>query len=285
MRTAIAAVGLVVLLPATGLGGEQDLDSPAGAPPSYLRDRDAAVPTSMFGTYILPGELIVYPFFEYYRDTNAEYSPQELGQGLDQDFRGDYEAHEYLLLLAYGLSDRVSIEVEAAYISAELEKSQDDPTPLPLELTESGLGDVQTQANWLWQTETARRPALFSYSEVVFPFQEEGSLIGTSNWELLFGLGAIKGFSWGTMTLRAAAEYDGAEGSIGMGEAALEYLKRISPTWRAFAAVEGTQDEWELITELQIHLSRHVFLKLNSAVGLSSKAAGWAPETGVVFRL
>ena len=36
--------------------------------PIYLQDRGAGVSTSMFGTYVRKGELIVYPFYEYYRD-------------------------------------------------------------------------------------------------------------------------------------------------------------------------------------------------------------------------
>ena len=34
--------------------------------PVYLRDRGRnVIPTSMFGTYVKPGELLIYPFFEY----------------------------------------------------------------------------------------------------------------------------------------------------------------------------------------------------------------------------
>lgn len=281
MRFAVLVAAMALLVPAAGFGQE----TPADSLPRYLRDRDDAVPTSMFGTYVLPGEFLVYPFFEYYIDSDAEYSPAELGQTLDQDFRGEYEANEYLLLLCYGISDRVSVELEGAYISAELETSPDDMTGLPDEISESGLGDVQTQLNWLWQKETAHRPAFYSFAEVVFPLQDEGSLIGTSAWEVLAGVGMIRGFGFGTVTLRASAEYDGAETSFGIGETAIEYLKRLSPLWRVYAAVEGTQDEWELITELQIHRSKRLFVKLNSAVGISSKATDWAPEVGIVFRL
>ena len=46
----------------------------------------------------------------------------------------------------------------------------------------------------------------------------------------------------------------------------------------AVLGVEGTQDEVEFISEAQWHISDRVFLKLNNAVGLTSKAADWAPE-------
>lgn len=38
--------------------------------------------TSMFGTYIRRGELLIYPFFDGHRDNNKEYKPSELGFGL-----------------------------------------------------------------------------------------------------------------------------------------------------------------------------------------------------------
>jgi len=44
----------------------------------YLKDRGTGIPTSMFGTYINKKEVIIYPFYEYYYDDNAEYSPEEL---------------------------------------------------------------------------------------------------------------------------------------------------------------------------------------------------------------
>ena len=43
--------------------------------PEYLKDRGTGIATPMFGTYIRPGELIIYPFGEYYPDNNFEYSP------------------------------------------------------------------------------------------------------------------------------------------------------------------------------------------------------------------
>lgn len=275
---------VVLLLPVAAFGQESTRADTEDALPSYLRDRGAGIRTSIFGTYVRAGELVVYPFFEYYRDRDAEYSPSDFGYALDQDFRADFEASEYLVFLGYGLSKSVSLELEAAGITAELEKASDDPTPRPEEVTESGLGDVQTQVNWVWQHETSRRPELFSYGEVVFPFQRDKAIIGTSDWEFKVGTGVTRGFSIGTMTLRAAAEYSAEEDKLGMGEVALEYLRRLSRTWSVFGAVEGSEDEWELITEAQIRVTNRVTLKLNSAFGLTSKATGWAPETGVLFR-
>ena len=247
------------------------------------RDRGPGVPVSQFGTYIQRGELIVYPFFEYYRDKDAEYSPDEFGFGLDQDFRGKYRASEGLIFLGYGVTDRLAVEFEAAIIKARFEKSPDDPTDVPSIIEESGLGDVEGQLRWRWERETESRPEIFSYFETVFPLQKQKILIGTQDWEFKFGSGIVRGFSWGTATLRAAIEYDGAEGSVGVGEVAIEYLKRISPGLRVFAALEGVQDEIELITEAQWFLRPNIVLKLNNAFGVTSKATDWAPEIGLMF--
>lgn len=254
--------------------------------PSFLKDREQKIPTSMFGTYINRGELLFYPFFEFYYDHNVEYSPDELGYGLDEDFRGKFHGYEGLIFLGYGLTDNISIEFEAAMMDATLKTSPDDPTPVPAEISESGLGDVQMQLNWLWRKETVNRAGFFSYAEVVFPFTKKDKvLIGTSDWEFKVGTGVVRGFSWGTMVARAAVEYEMEEDKFDIGEVAIEYLKRLSPHWRVYVGVEGTQDEIELITEFQWFLSKKIFVKLNNAFGVTSKATDWAPEIGIMFRL
>ena len=256
---------------------------PAQGLPYYLSDRGEGQPTSMFGTYIRRAELLVYPFFEYYVDNNLEYKPEELGYGLDEDFRGRYRASEGLLFVAYGLTDRLAIELEAAVITASLETSQDDPSGIPARIEESGLGDVEGQLRFRWNRENRTRPEFFSYLEAVAPNESDTGLIGTADWEFKFGTGLVKGFRWGTMTFRAAAEYSEEESKVELGEYAVEYLKRLSRSWRVYLGVEGNQDEVELITEAQWHISDSVFVKINNGFGISSKATDWAPEIGVVF--
>jgi len=249
--------------------------------PFYLKDRGPGIPTSMFGTYILKGELLIYPFFEYYLDQNMEYKPNELGFGLDQDFRGKYRASEGLLFLGYGLTDRVALEIEAAVIHASLTKSPDDPSPMPPKLTESGLGDMQVQIDWMLSRESDHRPAWFSYAELVFPHHKNKVLIGTPDWETKAGTGVTRGFRWGTMTVRAALTY--VAGRIDIGEWAVEYFKRLSPRVRLYAGVEGDQDEIALITEVQLYLSSNVRFIINNGFGITSKATDWAPEIGLMI--
>ncbi|UCF06525.1 MAG: hypothetical protein JSV33_05730 [bacterium] len=251
--------------------------------PYYLKDRGRGVPLSMFGTYIEKGEFIIYPYYEYYYDQDAEYAPIEFGYGLDEDFRGRYRAHEGLIFLGYGITERVAVEFEAAVITAKQYRSKDDPTDMPEVIEESGLGDVESQIRWRWSQETTGRPEIFSYFETVFPFQKEKLLIGTKDWELKLGSGVTKGFSWGTWTLRLAVEYTAEENKMELGEYAVEYLKRLSRWFRFYVGVEGSQDEIELITDLQFHIIPNAFVRINNAFGVTSKATDYAPEVGVLF--
>jgi hypothetical protein len=129
-------------------------------------------------------------------------------------------------------------------------------------------------------------PEMFSYAEVVAPHHKEKVLIGTAGWQVKVGTGVTRGFRWGTMTARAALEYDAASSSaFDVGEAAIEYLKRLSPRWRVYAGIEGTADELALITELQWHVRPGIILKLNNGFGMTSKATDMAPEIGILISI
>jgi hypothetical protein len=255
--------------------------------PYYLKDRGTGQPTSMFGTFIRKGELLVFPFYEYYLDNDYEYKPAELVTGgIEEDFRGEFRAHEGLIWLGYGFTDWFAVEFEAAVITAKLTKAPNDPTPdalLPDVLEESGLGDVEGQLRFRFNHETESRPEFFGYFEAVSPAQKEKKLIGTADWEVKPGLGLVKGFHWGTIKIRAAAEYTFEDESFDTGEYALEYLKRLSPKWRVYGGLEGSQDELSAITEVQYFFTDRIYFKFNNGFGLTSKATDWAPEYGVMF--
>ena len=120
----------------------------------------------------------------------------------------------------------------------------------------------------------------------MIPHSQEKVLIGTPGWEMKLGTGLVKGFGWGTLTARVAVEYSEASSShFDLGEYAVEYLKRLSPRFRVYVGLEGTQDELSLITEVQWHLGRNVFVRLNNGLGLTAKAADWTPEVGILFTL
>jgi hypothetical protein len=253
--------------------------------PVYLQDRGPGIAMSQFGTYVRKGELLVYPFYEYYYDRNLEYEPAEFGHGSFQEFRGRFEANEGIFFIGYGFTDRLAVEVEAAIISARFNKSDRDQTTLPAELKESGLSDVEGQIRWRWNFENASTPEFFNYFETVFPTGEKNSLIGTAHWEFKLGTGLVKGFKWGTMTVRAAIDYDDGEKVFGLGEYAVEYLKRVSDHFRLFAMMEGSEDEIAIVPEVQWHVNRSIFFKANTGFGLTSKATDFAPEVGIMFSL
>lgn len=252
----------------------------------WLADRGPGIPTSLFGTYITKGEFLVYPFYEYTKNTSEEYRPSELGadyEGTDE-YLGTLVEHEYLLFLAYGISDMVHIELEGAlYTKGTFDTAPDDPSNLPDQIVESGLGDVESQLRWRWNKETAKKPEYYSFLEVVFPLQPDNVVIGTSEWEFAAGFGVIKGLSWGTISGSVALKYDQEDGQVEPGEIKLEYLKRVSPKWRLVGALEGEDDEISVIGEAQWFVSPRVFFKFNSGFGVTDKAPNIAPEVGVVL--
>jgi hypothetical protein len=253
--------------------------------PRHLRDRGTGVATSMFGTYINKGELLLYPFFEWYSDRNFEYKPNEFGHTGDTDYRGRYTASEQLIFIAYGVTQDIAIEFEAATIAAELGKSARDPSTMPVEFEEYGLGDVEGQIRWRFRRETERRAEMFTYFETVLPLQKNKHLIGTSAWEHKLGFGITRGRSNGTWTFRTGVEWDGADKKFEVGEYAFEYLRRLSPKWRVFSMIEGNQiDEVALVGEVQWFMHPRAYLKVGTGLGLTPNATDFAPEIGIMFR-
>lgn len=264
--------------------------TPCGAPaeeplPYYLQDRGTGVATSLFGSYVRGGELLVYPFYEYVKASKAEYHGSELGFIGDTDYLGKEEGHEAVLFLAYGLTDDLAIELEGeVYVTQTLQRAPDDTTSgIPEELEESGFGELEAQIRWRFAEETKSRPELFSNLEVTFPLQEDKVLIGASDWEVAVGLGIVKGFRWGTLTSRVSIGYEAEEGEVKLSEYAIEYLKRTSESWRWVAAIEGEDDEVVLVLEGQWHLGPHAYWKFNTGFGVTEKAEDFAPEIGVML--
>jgi hypothetical protein len=255
----------------------------------YLADRGTGVPTSLFGTYIEEGQWIVYPFYEYSRNTSEEYDPRELGYPRpgatgEEEFFGNSTEHEVVIFFGYGFSESLAFEFEAEmYASAALEKSTDDLSPVPGRIEESGFAGAEAQLRWLWREETRDRPALYSFLEVEIPFQDDNVLIGATDVEVAVGTGFIRGFSWGTLNGRISVAYDGEEGKVELGEYALEYLKRVNDRWRLVATLEGEDDEISIIGEAQLSLRPGAVLKMNSGFGVTKKAADFAPEVGILF--
>lgn len=270
---------LMLLLAVPGIASAQD-DAP------WLRDRGPGVRTSLLGSYVEHRQLLIYPFFEWYADHDLEYKPSELGYGPSlTDYRGRYRASEGILFFGYGIAPDVVVEFEAAVISAELRTSASDTSSgrVP-EIRESGLGDVEGQVRWRFQRESATRPEFFTYVGAVLPLQKDRHIIGTQAWEFFLGVGLTRGFRWGTLTVRTAAEY--ADKQFDAGEYAVEYMRQVSRAWRVIAGIEGNQvDEISLLTEIQWHAGRHVIVKLNNALGLTENATDVAPEVGVMFAL
>jgi hypothetical protein len=257
----------------------------AGDPPAdYLADRGEGMPTSLLGTYVENGQWLIYPFYEYTTSNAFEYKPRELGVPGDLDYLGNLETHEFDLYLAHAWTDRLMFELEGQlYTQANFERATNDTSTVPARLKESGLGEIEGQFRYRWSAETRRRPEFFSFAELVFPFQRSKHLIGAQDWGGELGFGAIKGFTWGTLTLRATIAYD--DRTFEPGEYAIEWVKRISPRWRCATMLEGESDELSLVAEAQYFFTKHAYLKLNSGFGLTPKAPDIAPEIGIMMTL
>src|SRR5947208_8702026 len=250
----------------------------------YLADRGDGVHTSLFGTYVRKNELLVYLFYEYTRNRDAEYKPSELGFASDQEFRAKKEEHEFLIFAAYGITNSLAVELESAvFTQASQSRASGDTSGMPRTFSESGVGDTEGQIRYRWFEETEVRPELLSYFGVVFPLQHNKKLIGTRDWEFTAGVNVTKGFSFGTFMVKIGGFYSTGEEKLELGEYGIEYVKRLSDKWRLVGAVEGDQDEVQAILEIQYQVRPNITIKLNSGFGLTSKAPEFAPEVGVLF--
>jgi hypothetical protein len=255
----------------------------------WLADRGPGIPASLFGTYLRSGELVVYPFFESTLDNDREYQPEEFGLGPDVDFRGRFRGTSNQLFVGYGVSDRIAVELEAAYVTARLEKSPADSFATPAVTRQSGVADLEAQVRARLLRETSGRPELFGFVELAARSQRSRVLIGELDWDAKPGIGLVRGFGFGTVTVRIAAEWNHVEHKPDLGEFALEYLKRVGTAAHLYLAVEGGEggalDEWDFITGVRWRIAPSVDLKLDDALGISSKATDWAPQAGVMFHL
>ena len=254
--------------------------------PYYLYDRGEGITTSLFGTYVREKELLFYPFYEYTRTSEFEYEPRELGFTGGEEFRnGKLVEREALVFFAYAFNDSLAVEFESAlYSSADFTKAPDDTSNVPNRIRESGLGDTEINLRWRYAKETVSRPEVTFFFQTVFPLQKDKRLIGTQDWEFEPGIVLTKGYSFGTLAVRASLAYDTGERKLEFSEWALDYVKRLSPNWRVVLSLEGEQaDEVSIIGEAQYALSKSAVLKINSGFGLSWKAPDFAPEVGVMW--
>jgi len=257
--------------------------------PNHLRDRGTGQPTSLFGTYIERGQLILFPFFAFTRDGNMEYQPSALGYGSDQDFRGRYHSTQAQLFVAYGFTDWFAIEIESSRIRARLDKSPDDTSAVPSRIDETGLADIEAQMRFRLARERGRRPEIFASLEMIPAQQRSKVLIGDAQWNFKSSVGVIRGFRFGTMTFKTSVEYNRGDKHWDLGETSLEYLRQLNTGTRLFLAIEGGEggapDDYGLVAGIQWRLTPGVFLKFDNAVGLMSKATDWETQIGLLWQL
>ena len=255
------------------------------AQPVWLKDRGAGVTTSLFGTYITKDEWLVYPFYEYIKATREEYHGSELNGVGETDYLGELEEHELGLFIAYGIDEDLAIEFEAiVYGDVRLDKAADDNSSgIPNRISESGFGSVETNLRWRIRRETAELSEIFLNFEIEYPLQKNSLLLGAQDWEFSVGIGRVKGYSWGTLTPRISIAYDRAEDEVKIGEYALEYLDKVSDSFRWVATLEGEESDVSMIFETQWRLNNTSFWKIGSGFGVTGDAEDFSPEIGLMM--
>ena len=266
------------------------LSTALAAAAAGAQDREVdGIPTSLLGTYIRSGELLVYPFFEYTKHNKFDYKPADLGvsaPGDQTEFKGKSIEREWLLFVAYAFSDSLALEFESAlHGSLDFTRDAADHTGTPDRIQESGLGDTEVNLRWRLQKETARSADVTVFAKTVFPLQKSKKLLGTQSWEFETGAVITKGYAFGTLAARAAIGVTSDEHKLDLTEWGIDYVKALAPRWRLALSIEGAQaDEVSAIGELQYSVRKNMILKMNLGVGLTEKAPNIAPEIGLLFR-
>jgi len=255
--------------------------------PPNLRDRGRGVRTSVFGTYVEPHQWLVLPAVGTTRDRNLEYNPLEWGYGTQVDLRGTFRSSEAQVFLAYGVTAWLAFELEGSYLSARFTKSPSDTSGTPANIKQAGITDFAGQARVRLARERRRRPEIFASLEFIPSTQKRKFLIGDKRSDLKGEIGLVRGYHFGTMTLKTTVEYNHGDHHWDLGETSLEYLRQVSPAWRLFLAIEGGEtgapDEWVLVTAGQWRISNRAFLKLSNGFGLMSKSTDWEPQVGIML--
>jgi hypothetical protein len=258
--------------------------------PQHLRDRGLGLPTSLPGTYVERGQLLLFPYVAYTRDANMEYQPSALGYGSQtDDYRGEYWSTQAQFFLAYGVTDWLALEVETSRIHARFDKAPSDTSAVPARIDETGLADFEAQLRVRVARERGSRPEVFASLEIIPPQQQGKTLIREAPLDVKGGIGIIRGYRWGTLTFRTTVEYNHDDQAWDLGETSLEYLKQVSSAARLLVAIEGGEggapDDYALVTGLRWRLRPGLFLKFDNALGLQSKATDLESQVGLLFEL
>jgi len=254
--------------------------------PDFLKDRGTGVTTSMFGHFIQKGELVVYPFIEYFYDSNYEYQPLDFGYDVEEDYLAKYSGSSEQLFLGYGFHRNIALELGISYQKISFEKPADDNSDLPAKIEEKGFGDIESQLRFRLLEETKRSPEVFSFLNLTVPTQKDKILLHDKHWDIKLGLGFMKGFPIGTFSLHTDLEYNHVDSHFDVGETSLRYLRRLADKWRMMLGIEGGEtgaiDEWELISTIHYQLSELITIKADNSYGISPKAIDFTTAFGIM---
>jgi hypothetical protein len=282
-RATLARVMAVLVLIAAPAQGQGQVRNRVGLD-------ELGVRSSLFETYVRPGQLLIYPHGAYSTDHNLDYTPADLDYGADTNaLQGRFHSTEAQVFVAYGVTEWLALEAEGSQISATFHRSARDTSAVPTRIHESGLSDWAVQARMRVARQRGAWPQVFAAFELTPPMHKTTRLIGDRQWNLKGEVGLARDYGWGTLSARTVIEWNRGDHHWDLGETSLEYLRQVSSAGRLLFAIEGGEggalDEWTFVSAGRWRVARGVDIKFANAFGLQSKSTDWETQLGLMFTL
>jgi hypothetical protein len=238
------------------------------------------------------GQLTAYPSFRRFENRGFDYSPDEFGFPLEEDFKGDYRASQGALFISYGLSADLSVGVRATVANARFRKASSDHSGLAGETTESGLEELSAEVAWRFSGNDGGPTELFLLTQILAPHDGDKLFLGQDGVMILPRLALIRTLSWGLLDGRLGLEYDsGSETPFDVGRWSLHALGGLTGSLDLGGGFEGqigganNFDEVWLTTYLQWSARPNLMLRVSSDFGVTALTRGWSPQIAAGVRL
>jgi len=264
----------------------------AEAQESPVSHRLPGLPTTIPGLYLSEGTAIADLAAGRFQNLGFEYSPEEFGFSLEQDFQGEYRASQARFFLGIGLTPNLAIAFRASAADARFNKDASDSSALPEETKESGLEALSAELVWRFLGTDGGETEFFLLTQFVIPHDGDKLLLAQDGLAVLPQIGVIRAFPWAVIEGRLGLEYDaGSETPFDVGRWNVQLLRELVPTLRIGVGLDGqigganNFDEVWFVSHLQWAMSSNVILRASSDLGLTALTKGWSPQLGAIVRL
>jgi len=170
-------------------------------------------------------------------------------------------------------------------VSARFERSSLDTSGTPATIKESGFTDLAAQARLRLASEQGKATEIFASLEFI-PATHRGKKLISDRWTDLKGeIGLVRGFQFGTMTLKTTVEWNHGT-TLGPRQHRWSTCDRCRPSggcsWRSRAARAGAMDEWVFVTAAQWRISIAPFSSFPTASAWR-RIHDWEPQVGIML--